>query len=61
VDKSLADHGDNGGICGANMLVLEGSARSVDVRGLAGHKINQVGIVNSEDLITAHRVKYCHV
>jgi hypothetical protein len=39
--KALVDRGGNGGICGDDMLVLEGSERFVDVFGLAGHKLVQ--------------------
>jgi hypothetical protein len=37
MEISLIDPGANGGICGDNMCVLEGSERFVDVSGLAGH------------------------
>jgi hypothetical protein len=42
IDYALVDHGANGGICGTDMLVLEGSECFVDVVGLAGHKISQL-------------------
>jgi hypothetical protein len=37
----LIDRSANGGICGDDVLVLEGSERSFDVSGIAGHKVNQ--------------------
>jgi hypothetical protein len=46
MEKALIDRGANGGICGDDMLVLEGSERFVDVFGLAGHKVNQLRIVS---------------
>ena len=55
IDKALVDRGANGGICGDDMLVLEGSERYVDVSGLAGHKVNQLRIVTSQALIQTHR------
>jgi hypothetical protein len=55
LDKALVDRGANGGICGADMLVLEGSERFVDVSGLAGHKVNQLRIVTAQALITTHK------
>jgi hypothetical protein len=39
MDKTYVDRGANGGICGADMLVLEGSERFVDASGLAGYKV----------------------
>jgi hypothetical protein len=45
MEHALVDRGANGGICGNDMLVLEGSQCFVDVVGLAGHKVNQLQIV----------------
>jgi hypothetical protein len=56
MDKVLIDRGANGGICGSDMLVLEGSERFVDVSGLAGHKVNQLCIVTAQALITTHSI-----
>jgi hypothetical protein len=36
MEHALVYHGANGCICGADMLVLEGSKRFFDVVGLAG-------------------------
>jgi hypothetical protein len=55
MDKALIDRGANGGICGADMMVLEGSERFVDVSGLAGHKVNQLRIVTAQAVITTHK------
>jgi hypothetical protein len=55
MDKALIDRGANGGICGADMIVLEGSERFVDGSGLAGHKVNQLRIVTAQSLITTHK------
>jgi hypothetical protein len=55
MDKALVDRGANGEICGADMLVLEGSESYVDVSGLAGHKDNQLRVVASQALITTHK------
>jgi hypothetical protein len=38
----LIDRSANGGICGDDVLVLEGSERSFDVSSLAGHTVNQL-------------------
>jgi hypothetical protein len=38
MEYALVDRGANGGICGTDMLVLEGSKRFVDVVGLAGQR-----------------------
>jgi hypothetical protein len=42
MEYALIDSGANGGICGDDMLVLEGSERFVEVSGLAGHKVSQL-------------------
>ena len=55
LDKALVDRGANGGVCGDDMLVLEGSERFVDVSGLAGHRENQLRIVTAQALIATHR------
>jgi hypothetical protein len=55
MDKALVDCGANGEICGADMLVLEGNERYVDVSGLAGHKVNQLRVVTARALITTHK------
>jgi Reverse transcriptase (RNA-dependent DNA polymerase) len=55
LDKALVDRGANGGICGDDMLVLEGSERFVDVSGLAGHRENQLRIVTAQALIQTHK------
>jgi hypothetical protein len=55
MEYALIDHGANCGICGDDMLVLEGSERFVDVSGLAGHKISQLRIVTAEALITTQK------
>ena len=47
LDKALVDRGVNDGVCGNDMLVLEGSERFVDVSGLAGHRENQLRIVTA--------------
>ena len=54
-DKALVDRGANGGICGDDMLVLEGSERFVDVFGIAGHKVSQLRIVTAQALISTHK------
>jgi len=53
--NALVDRGANGGICGNDMLVLEGSERFVDVYGIAGHKVNQLRIVTAQALVTTHK------
>jgi hypothetical protein len=40
MDKVLVDSGANGGSCGKDMLVVEGSEPFVDLSGLAGHQEN---------------------
>jgi hypothetical protein len=52
---ALIDRGANGGICGDDMLVLEGSERFVDVFGLAGHTVSQLRIITAQALITTHK------
>jgi hypothetical protein len=47
MEKALIDRGSNGGICGDNMLVPEGTENCVDVFGLPGHKVNQLRIVTT--------------
>jgi hypothetical protein len=37
MDKALVERGANGGICGEDMLVVEGIEYIVDVSGLGGH------------------------
>ena len=55
MDKALVDRGANGGICGDDMNVIEGSERFVDVFGLAGHKVSQLRIVTAQALISTHK------
>jgi hypothetical protein len=47
MEKALVDRGANGGICGDDMRVLEGSERLVDVSGIAGHKVSPLRIVTA--------------
>jgi hypothetical protein len=54
-DKALVYRGANAGKCCADMLVLKGSERFVDVIGLAGHKANRSRIVTAQALITTHK------
>jgi hypothetical protein len=54
-EYALVDRGANGGICGSDMKVLEGSERFVDVVGLAGHKVNKLQIVTAQSLISTHK------
>jgi threonine dehydrogenase-like Zn-dependent dehydrogenase len=44
---ALVDRGANGGICGNDMSILEGSERFLDVVGFAGHEVNQLRIVTA--------------
>jgi hypothetical protein len=55
MEKALVDRGANGGICGDDILVLEGSERLVDVFGLAGLKVSQLRIVTAQALIPTHK------
>jgi uncharacterized membrane-anchored protein len=55
MEKALVDRGANGGICGEDMLVLEGSERFVDVSGLAGHTVSQLRIVTAQAFISTHK------
>jgi hypothetical protein len=55
MEYALVDHGDNGGVCGTDMLVLEGSKRFVDVIGLEGHKGSQLRIVSAQALVSTHK------
>jgi hypothetical protein len=55
LEYALVDLGANGGICGSNMKVLEGSERFVDVVGLAGHKVSELRIVSAQALVTTHK------
>jgi threonine dehydrogenase-like Zn-dependent dehydrogenase len=55
MEYALVDRGANGGICGSDMKVLEGSERFVDVVGLAGHKVSQLRIVTAKALVTTHK------
>jgi hypothetical protein len=56
MEQALIDRGANGGICGDNMLVLEGSKRFVNVVGIAGHKVSQLRIITAQLLISTHKV-----
>jgi hypothetical protein len=55
IDKGLIERGGNGGVCGTDMMVLEGSECFVDVSGLAGYKFYQLRIVTAQALITTHK------
>jgi hypothetical protein len=52
---ALIDRGANGCVCGDDMRILEGSKRYVDVRGLGGHRENQLRIVTAQALIENHK------
>jgi hypothetical protein len=51
---AFIDCSANGGVCGDDMLVLEGSEGFVDVSDLAGHKVSRLRIVTVHALITTH-------
>jgi threonine dehydrogenase-like Zn-dependent dehydrogenase len=55
MEYALVDHGANGGICGSDTKVLEGSERFLDVVGLAGHKASQLHVVTAHALVTIHK------
>jgi hypothetical protein len=55
MEHALVDRGANGGICGTDMLVLEGRERFVDVVGLAGHKVSQLRIVTAQAVVSTHK------
>jgi hypothetical protein len=55
MDKALIDRDASSGICGDDMIVLEGSERFVDVFGLAGHKVSQLRILTAQALIATHK------
>jgi hypothetical protein len=55
MEYALVDRGANGGICGSDMKVLEGSERFVDVVVLAEHKVNKLWIVTAQALISTHK------
>jgi hypothetical protein len=44
MEYTLVDKVANGGICGIDMMVLEGSEHFVNVVGLTGHKVSQLRI-----------------
>jgi hypothetical protein len=60
MEYALVDRGVNGGVCGEDMLVVEGSERFVDVSGLAGHTVNQLCIVTAQSLATTQRRCDCY-
>jgi threonine dehydrogenase-like Zn-dependent dehydrogenase len=55
MEYTLIDCGANGGICGSDMKVQEGSECFVDVVGLAGHKVSQLHIVTAPEMVTTHK------
>ena len=55
MEQALIDCGANGGICGDDMLVLEGSERFLDVFGFAGHKVSQLQIITAQALISTDK------
>jgi hypothetical protein len=55
MEYALLDRGANGGICGTDMLVLEGSKHFVGFIGLAGHKVSQLSIVAAQALVSTHK------
>jgi hypothetical protein len=55
MEKALADCGANGGICGDDMRVLEGSELFVDVSRFAGHSVSQLRIVTEQALVSTHK------
>jgi hypothetical protein len=59
--KALFGRGANGGICGDNMVVLEGSKRFFDVFGVARHKVSQLRILTAQALTATQRKYYCYI
>jgi hypothetical protein len=55
LEYTLVDQDANGGICGCNMKVLEGSERFVDVVGLPEHKFKQPRIITAQALVASHK------
>jgi hypothetical protein len=55
VPMLFVDCGANGGICGVDTRVPEGSERIVDVSGLAGHKVSQLQIITAQALVSTHK------
>jgi hypothetical protein len=55
MEKALVDRGVNGGICGDDMRVLEGSERFIDVSGLDGNKVSQLRIVTTHALVSTNK------
>jgi hypothetical protein len=49
---------DRGGVCGDDMLVVEGSKCIVDVSGLAGYKVNQLQFVTAQAFVTTHKGRH---
>jgi hypothetical protein len=45
IEYALVDCGANGGVCGDDMLIVEGSECFDFVSGLAGHMVNQYGLL----------------
>jgi hypothetical protein len=60
MEYALVDRGANGGVCGVDMLVFEGSKGFVDVSGLAGHTVNQLRIVTAQALETNYTQRQCN-
>jgi hypothetical protein len=54
-EYALVDCGANGGVCGEDMLVVEGSEGFIDVSGIAGHTVKQLRIVTAQALATTHK------
>jgi hypothetical protein len=55
MEYELVDRGANGGICGSDMKIMEGSEHFVDVVGLAGHNVSQLCILTAQALVTTHK------
>jgi hypothetical protein len=55
MEYPLVDCGANGGVCGDDMLVVEGSECFVDFSGLVGYKVNQLCVVVAQALVTTHK------
>jgi hypothetical protein len=58
MEYALIDRGANGGVCGEDMLVVEGSERFVDVSCLAGHTVTYCNCSSIGDY--TQRQCYCY-
>ena len=55
MEHALVDRGANGGLCGNDMLVVNGSERFVSITGIDGHQLDNLCVVTAQAVVPSHK------